>query len=131
LKLPTGVANGKVMVAPAVLMAAVVVVCPPWSGETTRSTLAEVGLTGAGQGLQPGAGLFAITKRLTGMLNVTWVFGGNKTVPGLDFAMTMDLRHVVVVTVQIEPLLPEQAKLSGSGTVKRATAIKPTTAQTF
>ncbi len=44
------------------------------------------------------------------MLNVTAVLGGNNTTLGLDFAITIDLRQVVLVTVHTEPLLPAHAK---------------------
>ena|SRR5207302_1884737 len=107
-----------------VLTVAVAVVGPPANGDTTMSILAEVGLAGLGHGPHPGAGLLAIMKRLIGMLNVTAVAGGNSTTPGLDFAMTIDLRQVVVVTVQTDPLLPEQARVGcGSGAVNKAMAI--------
>src|ERR1700730_15375372 len=101
------------MVPPAVLIVPVAVVGPPQSGDTTRSILAEVGLAGVVQELHPLAGLFAMTKRLTGMLNVTAVLGGSRTTRGLDFAMTIDLRQFVVVTTHTELLLPAQAKPRG------------------
>jgi hypothetical protein len=115
LKLPLGEALGSVMV-PGVTMLPVAVVGPPESGDIAMSILADVGLAGVLQAAQPARELFAITKRFTGMLNVTAVFGGKRTVLGLAFAMTIDLRQLFVVTTQTDPLLPAQAKLDcGAG----------------
>src|ERR1700693_2727246 len=106
-----------------VVTVAVVVVGPPPSGDTTRSILAEVGLAGVLQGLHKGAGLLAMIKRLIGMLNVQAVFGGNSTTPGLDFAITIDLRQGVKLTTHTGSR--PQAKLrGGSGAMNKAMAIR-------
>jgi len=89
--------------------------------------LAEVGLAGLAQELQPGLGLLQIANRFTGMLKVTGAFGGSTTTPGLAFAITNDLRHPVVVTVHTDPLLPAHAELGGgSGVARRPRATRTT-----
>ena len=92
------------------------------SAGLARSILAEVALAGVLQGLHKGAGLLAIKKRLIGMLNVTAVFGGNSTTPGLDFAITIDLRQGVNVTTHTGSR-PQAELRGGSGAMNKAMAI--------
>ena len=85
--------------------------------------LAEVGLAGVVQELQPGLGLLQMANSFTGMLKVTGAFGGSTTTPGLAFAITIDLRQPVVVTVHTDPLLPAHAELGGgAGAARRQIA---------
>src|SRR5260370_29430650 len=102
--------------APVLIVPVATGVCPPDNDNNNISMLAEVGLAGVVQALQPGLGLLQMAKRFTGMLKVTGAFGGSTTTPGLAFAITSDLRQPVVFTVHPDPLLPAHAALgSGSG----------------